>query len=68
MSEGTKQELLPCPFCGVQPDPPYTNNVGETYARIEHRESCTFVFGHPREQWINGLAFKAWNTRSLLKD
>lgn len=57
-------ELLPCPFCGAQYDAPYTNNVGDTWARIKHDAPCFLAFVHNREQWISGLAFTRWNTRT----
>ena len=59
--------LVPCRYCGAQPEPPYSNNVGDTWAKITHTAEC-FIALHmrPKEQWINGLHFAAWNTRADL--
>lgn len=59
-------ELKGCPWCGNVPDPPY--NVGETYARLRHKEGCCLGLGGTlrQEQWIPGSAFEAWNTRADL--
>lgn len=61
-------ELRECPFCGSTPELPYTNNVGETYARLKHSEGCCLGLGetYRQEHWIPGVAFTAWNTRAAL--
>ena len=62
--EGTK--LLPCPWCGGIPEPPYTNNVGETYAKLTHSEGCCLGMGrtYADAHWMPSSAFEAWNTRA----
>lgn len=64
--EEVKERLLPCPFCGSQPEPAYTNNVGETYARLTHSQGCCLGLGETFRQahWIPSAAFEAWNTRA----
>lgn len=64
MDKTTK--LKPCPFCGAQPEPPYTNNVGTTYARLNHQKGCALGLGETYRQthWIPAPAFEGWNTRT----
>lgn len=49
--------LLPCPHCGQLPEPPYTNNVNETYARLTHLEGCRLGMGEIFRQahWIRAV-------------
>jgi len=55
--------LARCPFCHAIPEPPYTNNVGETYARIRHQADCMLAIAAPRDQWLHSGVFEKWNTR-----
>lgn len=65
-SESQPTILAACPFCGNTPEPPYTNNVQETWARLTHSEGCALGLGETFRQthWIPSTAFEAWNTRA----